>query len=120
MRDLEGQIVYGASERYRMRQLFEQQFPEMMPKIKKLFSADQHLEYIRLPLEGHGVALTFRFLCDNLDSRLVCVPLLDGIPSRIYFCTNKNRPSSPQLRSFTAYIQDNLGIEPSEKDVTSV
>lgn len=110
IRDLEGEIVYGASERYRMRQLVESQYKDMIPKVKKLFSADQHLEYIKLPLEGPGVALTFYFLCDNLDPRLVCVPILDNIPTRIYFCTNKNRPASPQLQSFTRYVQENMEV----------
>ena len=110
IRDLEGEIVYGASERYRMRQLVESQYKDMIPKVKKLFSADQHLEYIKLPLEGPGVALTFYFLCDNLDPRLVCVPILDNIPTRIYFCTNKNRTASPQLQSFAKYIQENMEV----------
>lgn len=110
IRDLEGEIVYGASDRYRMRQLVESKFKDMLPKVKKLFSADQHLEYIKLPLEGPGVALTFYFLCDNLDPRLVCVPILDNIPTRIYFCTNKDKPGNAQLKSFAAYVKEKMEI----------
>ena len=110
LEELIGETVFMPNEQYRMRQLFDTQYQHLESRFKSIFSSGEHTEYIKLLSETEGVALTFEFLCGNLGPQLVCIPVAEDFPARIYFCTNKKIPASRQLRNFMQYVQRTLGV----------
>ncbi len=108
--ELADETIFVPNGQYRMRQLFDACFQQQQSRFKSIFSSGEHTEYIKLPIDVPGVALTFDFLCNSLPPELVKIPMAEDFPDRIYFCINKNRPSGRQLREFTQYVRATLGI----------
>lgn len=50
-----------------------------------------------LPKGGKGIALTFRFLCQDLDPELVAIPIVEESFVDLYYCTKKSMPPTMLL-----------------------
>jgi hypothetical protein len=77
MKDLAGMNVYIPDDSHRMSQRFIQYWPEFYKSIVIDFTTNEYESfYHTLPKSNCGIALTFRFLCNELDPELTYVILL--------------------------------------------
>lgn len=59
-----------------------------------------------LPKGGKGIALTFRFLCQDLDPELVAIPIVEESFVDLYYCTKKEHASNYALDRFSDFVYD--------------
>lgn len=110
MSELAGMNVYIPDESHRMSQRFVEHWPEFYKSVIIDFTANEYESFYRdLPKSG-GVALTFRFLCHNLDSELIAVPVKEESFVALYYCTRKNHSKSIALNQFSNYIRQNIHV----------
>lgn len=108
LRDLEGETVFVPNRQYRMRQLFEQVYKDILPKFKRILSSAEYMDYLKLPAHNSGVALGFDVFCQNLEENLIVIPTEEKLPIRIYFCMNPSRVHTRQMEDFSSYVKETL------------
>lgn len=59
-----------------------------------------------LPKGGKGIALTFRFLCQDLDPDLVAIPIVEESFVDLYYCTKKEHASNYALDRFSDFVYE--------------
>ena len=57
-----------------------------------------------------GIALTFRFLCNELDPELTYVPIKEESFIELFYCVRKDHPKSPALEQFSDYVYQNVDV----------
>ena len=108
LQDLVGETVFIPNRQYRMRQLFEQIYTDVLPKFKRILSSAEYMDYLTLPAQSPGVALGFDVFCQNLGEDLIVIPTEEKLPIRIYFCTNPSHVHTKQLEDFSTYVKETL------------
>lgn len=105
MKDLKGIDVYIPDESHRMSQKFRKEWPQFYQQVHIDFTTNEYDSfYIDLPKTYGGIALTFQFLCKNLDSDLVAIPIQEESFVKLFYCTKKSHANSMALQAFTDYI----------------
>lgn len=104
MQQLAGVQVYFPDESNYMSQRFRKHWPQFYSTMKIPFSSNDYDTFYRLPMYLGGVALTFRFLCHQLEKELVAVPIKERSFVEIFFCWRKETAPSPALRLLANYL----------------
>lgn len=112
LHDLEGETIFVPNRQFRMRQLFDQVYSEILPKFKRILSSAEYMDYLKLPAQNAGVALGFDVFCQNLGSDLIVIPMEENFPMRIYFCQNPTRIHTKQTEDFIQYVKEALKKQP--------
>lgn len=73
-------------------------------------SNDYDSFYNDLPKNNEGVALTFRFLCEKLNSGLVAVPIEEESFVALYYCFRRDHAKSMALEKFSDFIYQNIDV----------
>lgn len=111
MKDLAGMNVYIPDESHRMTQRFMKYWPDFYKSVIIDFTTNEYESFYReLPKIGGGVALTFRFLCKNLDTDLTAIPITENSYVELYYCVKKDNDRNPALDCFSDYIYKNLDV----------
>lgn len=111
MNELAGMNIYIPDDSHRMTQRFIQHWPEFYNSVVIDFTTNEYESFYRdLPKNNNGIALTFRFLCDELDEDLTVIPIQEESYVELYYCVRKDHPSSPALDSFSDYIYKNVDV----------
>lgn len=106
MQDLKGMDIYIPDESHRMSQKFRQEWPQFYNQVHIDFTTNEYDSfYTDLPKAYGGIALTFQFLCTNLDPDLIAIPIQEESFVELYYCTKKGHPNSLALQTFTNYIK---------------
>ena len=117
LRELEGETVFVPNRQYRMRQLFEQVYKEMIPRFGRVLSSAEYMDYLKLPAQNKGVALGFDVFCQNLGEDLVAIPTEEKLPIQIFFCMNPRGIHTSRLEDFSNYVKELLRLERNDKAV---
>lgn len=108
MNDLKGMHIYIPDESHRMSKRFKQNWPEFYDSVIKDFAFNDYESfYTELPKQNKGIALTFQFLCDQLDSQLVAIPIEEESFVSLYYCVLKNN-TNESIETFSNYIYENV------------
>ncbi|MGN1405718.1 MAG: LysR family transcriptional regulator [Erysipelotrichaceae bacterium] len=111
MKELYGMHIYIPDESHRMSQRFKHNWPEIYNSVViDSTSNDYDCFYNDLPKNMGGIALTFRFLLDRLDSQLIAIPIKEESFISLYYCTIKDAPQSRALALFSDYIYKNVDV----------
>lgn len=111
MKDLAGLNVYIPDSSHRMTQRFKEFWPDFYNSVVIDFTTNEYESFYQdLPRLDGGVALTFQFLCDTLDSDLVSIPIVEESYVELFYCTRKDHTESRALRCFSDYIYGNVYI----------
>lgn len=111
MRELAGAHVYIPDESHRMHQRFLEHWPEFYHSVIIDFAHnDYEAFYSELPKKGGGVALTFRFLCNDLDSDLAAIPIREESYVELFYCVKKGRTPNAALDKFSDFIYRNIDV----------
>lgn len=111
MRDLAGMNVYIPDESHRMSQRFIKYWPDFYKSLIIDFTTNEYESFYRdLPKSGGGIALTFRFLCQKLDSDLVAVPIEEKSFVELFYCIKRDHADSHALNTFSDYIYQNVDV----------
>lgn len=108
LHDLEGETIFVPNRQFRMRQLFDQVYQEMLPKFKRILSSAEYMDYLKLPAQNPGIALGFDVFCQKLGDDLTVIPMEENFPMRIYFCRNPAHIHPKQTEEFIQYVRDTL------------
>lgn len=108
LHDLEGETIFVPNRQFRMRQLFDQVYKEILPKFRRILSSAEYMDYLKLPAQNTGVALGFEVFCQKLDANLTVIPMEENFPMRIYFCQNPTRIHAKQTEAFIQYVKQTL------------
>lgn len=105
MHDLEGKHIYIPDQSHRMSQRFMKHWPKFYDSVITDFTSNEYEDFYKeLPKSGKGIALTFEFLCKNLDQNLIAIPIQEQSYVKLYYCTKKDHTQSAALDTFTEYI----------------
>lgn len=108
MGELAGMHVYIPDKSHRMHQRFETHWPEAYHSVIIDFTHnDYDAFYSDLPKRMGGVALTFRFLCDNLDPDLIAIPVEEDSFVELFYCVKRDHIPEPALERFSAFVRRN-------------
>ena len=111
MKDLAGMNVYIPDDSHRMSQRFIQYWPEFYKSIVIDFTTNEYESfYHTLPKSNCGIALTFRFLCNELDPELTYLPIKEESFIELFYCVRKEHPKSPALEQFSDYVYQNVDV----------
>lgn len=111
MRELVGMHVYIPDESHRMHQRFEAHWPEFYHSVIIDFAHnDYEAFYNDLPKRMGGVALTFRFLCNDLDPELVALPVEEDSFVELFYCVKRDHAPDPVLERFSAFVRQNVKV----------
>lgn len=109
MRDLAGMDVYIPDESHRMSHRFAKYWPEFYHSVVIAFMSNEYESFYRdLPKSGGGVALTFQFLCDDLDAELVAIPIIEKSFVELSYCVRKDHAKCNALERFSDYIYQEI------------
>lgn len=109
MHALAGRTVYIPDESHRMLQRFAENWPEFYSSVNIGFTSNDYDSFYKeLPKTGKGIALTFRFLTQDLDSELKAVPIIEESHVELYYCTKKNHPKDDALKTFSDCVKETL------------
>lgn len=111
MKDLAGMNVYIPDESHRMSQRFLQNWPDFYRSVVIDFTTNEYESFYRdLPKNSGGVALTFRFLCNDLDPELTAIPVIEKSFVELYYCVRKDHAKSMALDRFSDFIYQNVNV----------
>lgn len=111
MKDLAGRNVYIPDDSHRMTQRFIKYWPEFYKSVIIDFTTNEYESFYRdLPKSTGGIALTFRFLCDELDPDLTVIPIKEESFVELFYCVRKDHPKSLALDLFSDYIYQNVDV----------
>lgn len=108
LHDLEGETIFVPNRQFRMRQLFDQVYSNILPKFKRILSSAEYMDYLKLPAQNAGIALGFDVFCQNLNPELTAIPMEENFPMRVYFCQNPARVHAKQTEEFFLYVKEAL------------
>lgn len=107
MEEMKGQRIYIPDKSHRMHQRFEEHWPEIYDSVILDFITNDYDTYFLLPKKVGGIALTFHFLCKNLDEELVEIPIIEDSYVAVFYSVNKDVPLSKAGKLFEKYIKKN-------------
>lgn len=111
MRELAGTHIYIPDESHRMHQRFLEHWPDFYHSVIIDFTHnDYEAFYHELPKKAGGVALTFRFLCNNLDAELVAVPVEEESYVELFYCVKKDCAPNAALDKFSDFIYRHIDV----------
>lgn len=111
MKDLEGRSVYIPDDSHRMTQRFIRNWPEFYKSVVIDFTTNEYESFYRdLPKKAGGIALTFRYLCDDLDPELTFIPIEEESYLKLYYCVRKDRAAGKGLSLFSDYVYRNVDV----------
>lgn len=111
MRDLSGMNVYIPDESHRMSQRFKQNWSDFYNSLIIDFTTNEYESFYRdLPKIDGGIALTFEFLCQNLDPDLIAIPIAEKSYVELFYCLRQDHESSRALTIFSDFIYQNVDI----------
>lgn len=108
LHDLEGETIFVPNHQFRMRQLFDEVYQEVLPKFRRILTSAEYMDYLKLPAQNAGVALGFDVFCQKLGPDLIVIPMEENFPMRIYFCQNPTHTHTKQTGDFIRYVRDTL------------
>lgn len=111
MKELTGMNIYIPDESHRMSQRFMQYWPDFYKSVVIDFTTNEYDSFYRdLPKNNDGIALTFKFLCNELDSDLTVVPIEEESFIELFYCVRQDHSKSPALDLFSDYIYQNVDV----------
>ncbi|MGN0404995.1 MAG: LysR family transcriptional regulator [Bariatricus sp.] len=111
MRELSGMQIYIPDESHRMSQRFAKYWPEFYHSVNIDFTSNDYDSFYHdLPKNLGGVALTFRFLCRELDPQLAAVSVEEESFVSLYYCIKKDHAESMALSQFSNYVYRNMKL----------
>lgn len=112
MEELAGMNVYIPDDSHRMTQRFIQHWPAFYKSVIIDFTTNEYESFYRdLPKNNNGIALTFRFLCNELDPELTVVPIKEESFVKLFYCVRKDHPKSLALELFSDYVYQNVDAD---------
>lgn len=107
MQDLYGMHIYIPDESHRMTQLFKEHRPDVYDSVIIDITANEYDDFFhQLPKNDDGIALTFQFLCDQLDPELVALPFVEDSYVSLSYCVKKSRKQTKALKAFSEYVKN--------------
>lgn len=111
MKELTGMNIYIPDESHRMSQRFMQYWPDFYKSVVIDFTTNEYDSFYRdLPKNNDGIALTFKFLCNELDSDLTVVPIEEESFIELFYCVRQDHSKSHALDLFSDYIYQNVDV----------
>ncbi|MGN0140686.1 MAG: LysR family transcriptional regulator [Roseburia sp.] len=111
MQDLSGMRIYIPDESHRMSQRFAEHWSQFYKSVRIDFTSNDYDSFYNdLPKNDGGIALTFRFLCEKLDSELVAIPVDEESCIALYYCLRKDHAESMALNQFSDFVYQNVDL----------
>lgn len=111
MKELSGLNVYIPDDSHRMSQRFTKYWPDFYKSVVIDFTTNEYESFYQdLPKNNDGIALTFRFLCSELDSDLIVVPIQEESFIELFYCVRKDHSKSLALDLFSDYVYQNVDV----------
>lgn len=111
MKELSGLNVYIPDDSHRMSQRFTKYWPDFYKSVVIDFTTNEYESFYQdLPKNNDGIALTFRFLCSDLDSDLIVIPIQEESFIELFYCVRKDHSKSLALDLFSDYVYQNVDV----------
>ncbi len=111
IREFAGTNIYVPDESHRMSQRFAEYYPELYQSVVMDFTTNEYDSFYReLPKQGDGAALTFRYLCTNLDPSLTVVDIQEDSHLELSYCVRKENMKNHALDKFTEFVHQNAKV----------
>lgn len=108
--DLKGEKCYFPDASHYKNQDFKRAYPEVYYSLDRSYISNDYENYVNLPKNLGGVALTFELTLRNLEPGLVVLPIREESYITLSYCLRKDQPLTPAIRAFSDYVYANVDV----------
>lgn len=108
--DLRGEKCFFPDSLHRKNQQFKHAYPDIYFSLERSYISNDYENYINLPKELGGIALSFEITLRNLEPGLVVLPFKEDSYVSLFYCIRNDRPVDASLQAFSDYIYRNVDV----------
>lgn len=110
IQDLKGEKCYFPDSSHYKNRDFKKKYPDIYYSLDRSYISNDYENYINLPKDLGGVALSFEVMLRNLGPDLVALPIREESYITLSYCVRKDCAATSAVNAFSDYVYANVDV----------